>query len=100
MEAIEYECRFLDMLGYTLEKMPNEKNNAIWYVIDDNHQYVGYLREEKISSRRKSMEPSFFLSYRMHIESDTISYNHTRKVDNDNYNHHYEFKSWSYSNME
>lgn len=90
---IEHEKKLIDLLGYNLIG-PNNSNR--WFIMDENNQQVGFIQYKKLFSKNdKKGYPATF-GYRTIIDSATISYKSTRKIDNVEYKQSMDTK-FSYS---
>lgn len=79
---IEHEKKLIDLLGYNLFG-PDNSNR--WFITDENNKQVGFIQYKKLFNKNdKKGYPATF-GYCTVIDSETISYKSTRKIDNVEY---------------
>ena len=93
MESMEQENKFLNMLGYKKEVVPNS-NNTRWNVFDEKNNIVGTIQRKKLRRKNKNKGLLAEFGYITEIDSDIISMRKTRWINDeyDNFSYRFEIK--------
>lgn len=88
-DMMEHEEKFLHMLGLSMIESSNYSKIDI---VDNNGVIVGFIEKRKVHSQNKKKNLPAVFGYHTEINSDTITYNATRRLDTSHHNFQYEFK--------
>lgn len=75
---IQYEEQLLTLLGYYVVG-PDNSNR--WIIFDQNHEQIGFIQRKKLYNKNKKKGLPAIFGYCMEIESQSISYKGSRKLD-------------------
>lgn len=77
---ILYEEQLLTLLGYYAVG-PDHSNR--WIIFNQDHEQIGFIQQKKLRSKNKKKDLPAIYGYYMEIESETISYKGSRKLEDD-----------------
>ncbi len=84
---IDYEKRFIDLLGFTILKKDNSNR---WVIIDENNMPVGFIQYKKLKSKDIKRNIPAKYGYLTEIKTDNLQFTKNRYENNLNSNN-YEF---------
>lgn len=87
MGKMEYEYKFLNMMGYKIKPLYESR----WNVFDENDNIVGFIQRKKMINKNKKKALPAVFGYIMEIESDTISYKSKRQFNCETNAFNYQF---------
>lgn len=89
MESLESEIKFLELFGLTLEG-PDNSNR--YKVFDENKKEVGFIQKKKLYNKNEKKGLDATYGYITKIETDSIIYENTRKIIDEENGFYYEFE--------